>query len=44
VAIIDASVAHARDAARSAPTRDRRIWVARLRKLEALAAWVSVAD
>jgi hypothetical protein len=43
-AIIAAAVVHARDAARDASPRDRPIWLTRLRKLEALAAWATSAE
>lgn len=43
-AIIDASVTHARVAAREAPERERPVWLARVRKLEAVAAWAAAAE
>lgn len=44
VGIVDASVTHARTAARTGPERDRPIWMARLRKLETLAAWMAATE
>lgn len=44
VDIIDAAVAHACRQATQAPERERPVWVARVRKLEALAAWATVSS